>query len=56
MAEKAAPRNSDAVLTRELLRETRWQIIREEPGFLQINAEPAGAPHTPVSQLPLLIL
>ena len=47
MAEEAAPRDGDAVLTLKGLRETLWQIIREEPSLLQINAEPAGAPPTP---------
>ena len=51
MAEEAAPvpRDGDAVLTQERLRETLRQIIREEAGLLQLNAEPAGtvAPPTP---------
>ena len=51
MSEESAPvpRDGDAVLTREGLRETLRQIIREEPGLLQLNAEPAGpaAPPTP---------
>ena len=51
MAEEAAlvPRDSDAVLTQEGLQETFWQIIRKEPGLLQLNVEPVGhaAPPTP---------
>ena len=37
MAEEAAPRDGDTVLTREGLRETLQKIIQEEPGLLQIN-------------------